>query len=243
MANDNAFDSVKSAQASLFAASLSYREASPIISAPTAGIVDNITITPGMVLTQSSSSTGAASSSRVAVVTSTGNPLATFNVSEVDVSRVVPGQKATITLDSLSDKTFTGKVLTVDKIGTVTSGVTNYPVVIAFDTSDPEILPNMAATAHIIIDIKSDVLIIPSDAVQSQTDGGFSVRVLRNGQPVTQTVETGLSNDTQTEIISGVSVGDEVITGTSGPKTTGASTSPFSTFRVGGAGGNVRVGR
>jgi macrolide-specific efflux system membrane fusion protein len=238
VANDNAW-------VALAAAGLSYSQTSPVITAPMTGMVDNITITPGMILAANSSSTSGPSSARVAVITTQGNPLATFNVSEVDVSRVKQGQKATITLDSISGKTFTGKVLTVDKIGTVVSGVTNYAVTIAFDTTDPQILPNMAATANIIITAKSDVLLIPSDAIQVQTDGTSTVDVLKNGQPQTVTVETGLTSDTQTEITSGLNAGDEVITGTTtGNSTQAGSNSPFSTFRVGGGttGGAVRVG-
>ncbi len=171
-------------------------------------------------------------STRIAVVRSSGNPIATFNVSEVDVNRIKPGQKATITLDSIPGKTFTGRVMTVDKIGTVSSGVTNYPVVILFDANAPEILPNMAATANIIIDSKPGVLLVPSDAIQTQTNGSAYVRVLQNGQPVNITVETGLSSDTQTEIVSGVSEGQQVITGkVLVSSKSGSSTSPFSTFR------------
>lgn len=238
VASDNAW-------ANLATAGLSYRLVSPVITAPMTGMIDNITLTPGMVLTNGSSST-AISSNRVAVITSQGNPIATFNVSEVDVSRVKQGQKATITLDSISDKTFTGKIMTVDKIGTVVSGVTNYPVTILFDTTAPEILSNMAATANIIIDSKDGVLEAPSSAIQTQTDGTPYVRILRNGQPQNVNIETGLSSDTETEIISGLSEGEEVIMGTStGTSLQGGSTSPFSTFRVGGTGGGgaVRVGR
>ncbi|HKB88383.1 MAG TPA: efflux RND transporter periplasmic adaptor subunit [Patescibacteria group bacterium] len=243
VANDNAYDSIKSATANLASASLSYRLTSPIITAPSTGIIDNITLTPGMVLSNSSTAT-TTSSNRVAVVTTKGNPIATFNVSEVDVNRVKQGQKATITLDSISDKTFTGVVLTVDKIGTVASGVTNYPVVISLDTNAPEILPNMAATASIIIDTKSDVLLVPSDAIQTAADGTTSVRVLENGKPVNLEITTGLSSDTQTEVTSGLNEGSQIITGTStGTTTTSGSTSPFSTFRVGGAGAGRATGR
>ncbi len=207
------------------AASLSYRLTSSTITAPTTGTVDNITITHGMTLMGTAST-------RIAVVRSSGNPIATFNVSEVDVNRIKPGQKATITLDSIPGKTFTGRVMTVDKIGTVSSGVTNYPVVILFDANAPEILPNMAATANIIIDSKPGVLLVPSDAIQTQTNGSAYVRVLQNGQPVNITVETGLSSDTQTEIVSGVSEGQQVITGkVLVSSKSGSSTSPFSTFR------------
>lgn len=233
VANDNAY-------VGLAAAALSYRLTSSVITAPMTGTIDNITVVPGMILAGSTTS----SSNRVAVVTSKGTPLTTFNVSEVDVNRIKQGQKATITLDSISGKTFTGKVLSVDKVGTVASGVTNYPVIISLDTSAPEILPNMAATADITIESKDNVLLVPSDAIQTRGESNF-VRVLKNGKSTEVQVELGLSSDTQTEVTSGLSEGEMVVTGsTIGKAATTGSTSPFSTFRVGGtgAGGGVKTG-
>lgn len=212
---------------------LAYQQVSPIVTAPMSGIISNITYAEGMTLGGTSDS-----SQRIAIIRSEGNPLATFNLSEIDVAKVKPGQKATIKLDSLADKTFTGKVVTVDRVGSVTSGVTNYPIVIKFDTEAPEVLPNMSATAVIILEAKDSVLLVPSSAVRVQGDQN-TVRVLKNKKEQTMVVETGLISDTQTEIISGLSEGDEVITSTITSTTTrqGTSSSPFSgQLRIGGGG-------
>ena len=115
---------------------------------------------------------------------------------------------------------------------------TNYPVTIAFDTSLESIYPNMSVNASIITSVTSDVLLVPSIAIQ-KTNGQSTVRILQNGQPVSQAVETGNSSDSQTEIKSGLNVGDTVITSiqTSGQSTSGTS-SPFSRqLRIGGGGG------
>ena len=146
---------ITQAQRAVSNAWLAYQLVSPTVTAPMAGTITNITYTEGMSL-GGTSDTG----QRIAVIKAQGNPLATFNLSEIDVSKVKPGQKATIKLDSLTDKTFTGKVATVDRVGSVTSGVTNYPVVIKFDTEAPEVLPNMSATASIILEAKNEVLLL-----------------------------------------------------------------------------------
>lgn len=236
---------IAQAQSSLTNAWLSYQAASPSIMAPTSGTIDNITIAPGMVLTSSSSSSSSSSTTtsgqQVAVIRSIGTPLASFNVSEIDVSKIQPGQKATITLDSIADKTFTGTVLTVDRIGAVSSGVTNYPVNISLDDTASQILPNMSSTANIITATKNNVLLVPSTAVQTQ-NGQDVVRVLTNGQVQDVTVTTGLSSDTQTEIVSGLSEGQEVITSTVFSSSTSTSgSSIFSSLGRAGGGGNVRV--
>jgi len=210
-----------------------YQLVSPIVTAPMSGIVTNITYTEGMNLGGTSDA-----SQRIAVIRAEGNPLATFNLSEIDVSKVKPGQKATVKLDSLNDKTFTGKVMTVDRVGSVTSGVTNYPIVIKFDTEAPEVLANMSASASIILDSKDDVLLVPSSAIRVQGEQN-TVRVLEDKKEQTVVVEIGLTSDTQTEILSGLSEGDEVITSvTTGTGSTRQGTSsPFSgQFRIGGGG-------
>lgn len=236
VANDNAFDAVKGAEANLAAAAAAYRQTSPVITAPAAGIIDNLVIVPGMVLSP------ATSAMRVAVVTLGGSPLASFNVSEVDVSRILIGQKVTLTLDSIPDKTFTGKVLAVDKIGTVSSGVTNYPVIVSIEGSVSEILPNMAATAKIVLASKENALIIPTAAIQTFGDRKL-VRVWQNGKVETKTVETGLASDSETEIISGLAEGEELIIGNQVKPTSGSPVSPFNTFKFGPGGGAVRMAK
>lgn len=213
---------------------VAYQAVSPTIAVPMSGVITNVTYTEGMSLGGTSDT-----SQRIAVIRSEGNPIATFNLSEIDVSKVKPGQKATIKLDSITDKTFTGKVATVDRVGSVTSGVTNYPVGIKFDTEAPEVLPNMSATANIILEAKDNVLLVPSTAIQKQQDQNV-IRILKGKQEQTAVVDLGLTSDTQTEIVSGVEEGDLVITGTVSSTTTRqGSTSPFG----GGASGMFRMGR
>lgn len=200
---------IDQANASLASAWISYQLTSPIVTAPIAGVVSNIGVVPGMVLTPQSST----SSQRIAVIQNETNPIISVNISEIDVPKVKTGQKATVTLDSLPDKTFTGKVVTVDRIGTTSNNVVSYTSLIQLDTTSSEILPNMAANASIILETKANVLLIPSTAIQTQAGQSF-VRVLRNGREQQIPVEIGLQGDTQTEIISGLSEGDEVIIGT-----------------------------
>jgi macrolide-specific efflux system membrane fusion protein len=201
---------------------LSYQLTSSTVSAPISGTIENVGLVEGMVLaSQADSSTDSTSTSsqRVAVIQNEANPMITIDLTEIDVPKVKIGQKATVTLDSLADKTFTGEVVTIDRIGTTSNNVTSYPVIVQLDTTSNQILPNMAASANIILETKSDVLTIPSAAVQTQAGQSY-VRVLRDGRQEQVSVEIGISSDTQTEIISGLSEGDEVTTGTTSTTST-----------------------
>ena len=248
VSRDAAYNAVTQAEIQVAKALIDYQQSSGTITAPSTGRIDYVTIVKGMSLSTSTSSTQSISRQRIAVIKIEANPLATFTVSEIDVSKVAQGQKATITVDSLSDKTFTGKVVSVDKIGSITSGVTSYPVVIQFDTKTEGLLPNMSVTANIILDTKNDVFTIPTSAVSTSNEQS-TVRVLKDGNEQVVVVETGLTSDSGVEIVSGLSEGDVVITGTaqSGVTTDGQSQSPFSSFGGGtfrgAAGGQVRVVR
>jgi RND family efflux transporter MFP subunit len=223
---------IAQAKVSLASSALTLAQSSAIVIAPQAGTIANITYTEGMTL-QGTDST------RIAVIEIEGKPLISVNVSEIDVTRLKPAMKATITFDSIADKTFTGQVVSVDKIGSTTSGVTNYPVVIRLDTQNEAILSNMSTTANIILEIKENALSVPTSAVTT-TDGQSAVRLLKNGREETVVVETGISSDSYIEIISGLSEGDEVVTGSQANSnaTFGQGTQTF--FSSGSRGGAVR---
>lgn len=242
-------NTIAQSQTSLNSAWYSYQQASPVIYAPISGLVTGLSLQVGSVITAQSNANGGATSQKIANIQTTAVPTITINLTQIDIPKVAIGNKATVSLDAFPDKTFTGSVISLDTVGTVSSGVATYPTVIKLDTDLTGILSNMTAQANIITNVKNDVLIVSSSAVQMQ-NGSSSVRVMKSGQVQTVAVETGLSSDTQTEIISGLLEGDTVVTGTTttGTGQSGTSTtSPFSAFGArgfgGGGGGQFRAGR
>jgi len=245
-------DAISQAQASLNSAWLSYQASLPVITAPASGVLTNFNLANGNYVNGiTTSSTTSSNVSLGNILLSEGSLQASAGLTEIDIVGVTPGQKVTMTLDAFSGKTFTGKVLAINTNGSVSSGVTTYPVTIAFDTGLPNIYPNMAVSVQIITGVKDNVLLVPSGAVQT-ANGASTVRVMKNGQVTVVPVEVGLSNDTETEITAGLSEGDEVVTSTINYSTSRSSssstgTSPFSSTRNGvfGGGGVTRtvVGR
>lgn len=228
VSNDNAYNNLAQAR-------LSYQQTSPVIIAPYTGTISNINIVEGMVITASTNSTtGAVSSQRIATIKNNATPIVNVTISESDVPKVKIGQKATITFDSVTGKTFTGVVATVDRIGTISSNVTSYGVNIKLDTGSDLILPNMAATAGIIIDTVTDALYIPTGSLITQSEE-VKAKTLVGDKEVDVTVETGISSDTATVIKSGLTEGQTVITGTTSSATTTTTTrSVFSGIGGGG---------
>jgi macrolide-specific efflux system membrane fusion protein len=236
------------ANISLNNAAINLQLSSPTITAPYTGTISNINLVSGMVIANSSSTsssgTSTVSSSRVAVITNDATPIINVTLGETDVPNVKIGQKATVTFDSITSETFTGVVATVDRIGTISSNVTSYGVNIKLDSGSNQILPNMAATADIIIDTATDALYVPSAALVTQ-NGTTYAKTLVGGKEVDVTVETGISDDTNTVITSGLTEGETVITGTvtssTAAKSTGTSVFSSSLRGIGGGGGAAVV--
>ncbi|MDO8657134.1 MAG: efflux RND transporter periplasmic adaptor subunit [Candidatus Levybacteria bacterium] len=240
-------------QVAVSSAWLSYVQLSSTITAPYSGVVSGLTLTPGLSITGSSGTSASgsngtninASSTLGTIILEQGKLQANVNLTEIDVVSVKTGQKVTLTLDAFPDKTFTGVVSAVNTGGIVSSSVTTYPATITFDTAVNNIYPNMSVNAKIIISIKNDAILVPSGAVQIAS-GESLVRVLKNGQVSSVPVEVGSSNDTQTEIISGIKEGDTVVSGVvnvSGNRPGQNGASPFGGRGFGGfGGGNIRVG-
>jgi multidrug efflux pump subunit AcrA (membrane-fusion protein) len=152
-----------------------------------------------------------------------------ISLNEIDAAKVKIDQKAILTFDALPDLTLTGKVIEVDKVGTVSQGVTSYGVKIALDSDDERIKPGMSVNAEIVVDVKPDVLTLPNSAIKSEGNLryvqlidapkeikdklkiGTSIVLPKEVKIKNQPVEVGISNDEKTEILSGVSEGDIVI--------------------------------
>lgn len=204
---------IAQAQTSLNSAWLALQQVSPTISAPIAGTMTGLSLQTGSVITSGSANDGTATAQKIASVTTTALPTVSITLTEIDVTKVKVGNKATITVDALGDKTFTGTIISVDTVGSVSSGVTSYQAVIALDTAVDGLYPNMSVQAGIITATKDNALLVPKSAIQT-SNGQSTVKVRTDGEIKSVSVETGLSSDTQIEIVAGLAEGDEIITGT-----------------------------
>ncbi len=131
-------------------------------------------------------------------------------VAEVDVAKLKVGDTAQMTLDALPGQTYTAKVISIGPTGTITQGVVNYPVTVAVTNADPGVKPGMTANLSVAVDQRQNVLMVPNRAVRNQGNQKI-VTVLYKGQSIEVPVQTGLTNDQYTEVMSGLQVGDQVV--------------------------------
>lgn len=74
----------------------------------------------------------------------------TLDVDELDILDIAVGQKAEITADAISDRTFEGVVTSISSAVTTSGGTTTYPVTIRIDDTG-SLMPGMNATAALDI--------------------------------------------------------------------------------------------
>lgn len=218
---------ITSAQAQLSNAQTAY--SNTILRSPFDGTIASVKFSAGDKVTAGS----------IVATIITNQQVAKISLNEVEVAKVKLGQKATMTFDALDNLSITGKVVQIDTIGTVSQGVVTYNVTVAFDVQNEQVRPGMSTTVDIVIDVRQDVLIVPSAAVKTQGNQHY-VQILENGGPKNQIVEIGTSNGTDMEITSGLAEGQEVITQTINSlstTTTSKTTTGSSSLRIPGLGG------
>ena len=166
------------------------------------GIVSG-TITKGKTISKGQS---------VCKVLKTSSYKVTINVDELDIKSVKKGQSVTVTADAVEDKTFTGKVTKVSKVGSTSDGVASYPVTIQLSNA-ADLLPSMSVTATITTAKAENAVLVPVSAIQTKDGESYVTVVTDDNENGTQTkVETGIINDTYAQITSGVNEGDQIKT-------------------------------
>lgn len=134
-------------------------------------------------------------------------------VSQADISRVRLGQTAQVHLDAFPGLDLTGKV---DAIGAMAVGgmrqnayIRNVPVRIRIDGSNPKVIPDLSASADVLLSRVEDATIIPLSAVHEEGDLRY-VYVRGPKGFERRAVQLDKSNNTHAAVLAGVSVGEEV---------------------------------
>lgn len=136
-------------------------------------------------------------------------------VNEVDIRRVRIGQEVEIGLDAFPDKKFTGRVTRVANVGQQrpNSDAKVFEVIVRINESDDLLRPSMTTSNAIIADQLEDVLYIPLEAINVESDS-INYVYLKNG--VKQEVMMGLTNANDVVIQKGLNPGDKVYLSTPG---------------------------
>jgi HlyD family secretion protein len=143
------------------------------------------------------------------------------NVDEADIANVVVGQTARVYAIAYPDRPVEGVVDSIAVSAKVAEGQQGQSFAVKLRLLNPEkitLRPGMTCRAEIFTATKDDAVAVPIQAILVAEDLTANevrrdVFVVRDGRAAKVAVEVGLSDDTYQEIVSGVSAGDEVVTG------------------------------
>ncbi len=177
------------------------------ITAPFAGLVAEVYVEEGDII----ASPTVASKPVIHLIDPASMEL-TAEVDEIDIASVDPGQKVIIEVDALPELQLEGEVVSISSLGKEEAGVVLYEVKIGFAVPEGSGLKvGMSATADIVISERSGVLLVPSRAITTDSEGNPMVKVMVNEEIEERPVVTGISDGFQTEIVSGLQEGDVVV--------------------------------
>ncbi len=164
-------------------------------------------------------------------------------LNEVDAASVSVGQRAELSFGAVNASGIAGTVSKIDTIGTVNSGVVSYNAEIGFDDVPKNLKPGMSTDVEIVLSEAKNVLYVPTPALRSDGNAKYvlvlDVSKKQEGVALTEDmfkkapVVLGGSDTVSTEIKSGVSEGDVVMTTKSSASTSGSMGSS-SSRRTGG---------
>ncbi len=158
------------------------------------------------------------------------------NVNENDIIMVKQGDTATVEVDAYLDRDFTGVVTEIansaNTLGTTSDQVTNFEVSILIlkesyedlisETNPSPFRPGMSASVDIFTSRKTDVMTVPIQAVTTRTDTTKTdpaalkdirtlVFVSDGTYALARDVKTGIQDNVNIEIISGLTGDEDVI--------------------------------
>lgn len=212
---------VNSAKASLSSANLAYNATqNATVKSPTAGTIANLNARVGEKVT-AKEATATRNQPQLIVGDFTRN-LITLDLNEVDVNNVTSGQTVDLVFDAQRSKTYKGVVISVASVGDNAAGVVTYNARVAINDADSKIKPGMTVTASINTQKHENVLTVPNNAIKPYK-GAKAVLIPGKGNEKVDgktlpfhyvPVKIGIKGITRTEIISGVSEGETVVTST-----------------------------
>lgn len=142
------------------------------------------------------------------------------NVGEADIGKIKAGQDVLFRVDAFPGKQFKAKIKQVANSPSIKNDVVTYDVTCLVENPKLELKPGMTAEVKKIISTKKNVLKTPTAALRFippkssavATEAGENVWTLKQGKLSPVVIETGISDDFHTEILSGpLSEGDEIV--------------------------------
>ena len=131
-----------------------------------------------------------------------------FDASKYDIEKLEIGQKADV---EIFDAIYEGEVSKINKMATMNAtGASMVGVEIHINNPDDKIILGLDAKLTIYTDKTEDALLIPVEVINADKEGDF-LYVVENGVVVRKPIVCGISTDTYTEVLEGITEEDQII--------------------------------
>jgi HlyD family secretion protein len=183
-----------------------------VLTAPTAGVLLEVNLEPGeRVLNDAQQA--------AILLADTSAYLLKMEVDEIDIARIARGQSAAVELDAFAGQQFSGVVADVSPrpVKSDSNAIVMYEVTITLQTNStaPALLSGMTANAVVETGRLEEVVVVPNRAIQIDRSAAapviFVEKVNGDGSPTRVEVQLGLRQGEVTQVVSGLTEGDEVI--------------------------------
>ncbi len=152
-----------------------------------------------------------ASDTVIATFSDSDNITMTVAVSQDDIANITVGDEVSITLSAYDNETFSAEVASISTSSTMGSSTVNYDVESRFTGDIQKVYAGMTGEVTFVVKQAEDVLYISNRAVYQDGADSF-VKVLQEDGSIENTViETGFSNGTYVEVVSGLEEGQTVL--------------------------------
>ena len=174
-----------------------YEEAKNGIRAEFDGVISSIMVEEGSLVTAGTS---------IITVDSIDDVCIRCSANKYDIMNIEEGQKVNV---SILNKDFTGEVTRKEMIAGSDATSAGVGVDVTLDDTDGIIL-GLDVKARVNTASLSEVISVPKEAVVSEDDGDY-VFISKDKKAIKTSVETGIKNDDQIEIVSGLKEGDVLV--------------------------------
>jgi HlyD family secretion protein len=135
-------------------------------------------------------------------------------IKQNEAVQVMEGQKASIRITGLEQKTYLGTVIEVEDTATMLQGGTKVPMVkvkIAVDEPDQNIRVGFEAQVSLDLNIRTDVVAIDFQGIVEDHNGNKFVYMFKDNKATRKLVKTGIEDGFLVEIVEGLIPGDQYI--------------------------------
>ncbi len=227
-------DSVQAAKAALQKSQILNQQSQQQVSftritAPFDGIIQTVAVNPNDPLRPVQTGDAVTAGQTLFTIAQTGGYIVRAEVDEQDIIGVALGQRANVSGEDFPGHVIAGHVSDIAPVAVKSTDATSTAkkvlTTISLDSSPSFLRDGMSADVDILTDDIKNALLIPNSAIVKEKGASYAYVVVK-GIAHKRLVRTGKTNDTQTQIVSGLNTGDTIVAEKAGDLKDGVSVKP-----------------